>query len=257
MSFRQTAASILKKLGNTLFPPLCLKCHRVVEEDQGLCPSCWPLLCYLDNPLCDQCGYPFDFSESIDFEEQSVLCASCIASPPSFLKHRSAIIYNEASRPLILKFKHGDCLASSTPMAQWMHRAGRDLIAQCDVLIPVPLHRWRLWQRRYNQASVLAQKLSILSEKPVVDGVLVRYRATKSQGHLTFSARQKNVKGVFNVVDDAINRLKGKSALLVDDVFTTGATLEECARTLERVGCSNVNALTLARVVLPGKGRRI
>lgn len=151
----------LKKVRDTLIPTLCLKCHRVVEEEQGLCPPCWQTLRFLEAPFCNQCGFPFDFAEPSNGENsEEISCASCIAAALPFQRHRSAIVYDDESRSLILRFKHGDALASVSPMAQWMHRTGRDLIQQCDFLIPVPLHRWRLWRRRYNQASVLAQKIA-------------------------------------------------------------------------------------------------
>ncbi|MCP4923842.1 MAG: ComF family protein [bacterium] len=258
MHYSSLFSSVFKKVQDTLIPPLCLKCYRVVEEEQGLCPSCWQKLRFLTDPLCHQCGFPFDFSEPLREEESvGISCGSCLANPPPFQKHRSAVAYDGESSSLIMRFKHGDCLASSGPMAQWMHRAGKELIDQCDVLVPVPLHRWRLWKRRYNQASVLAQKISEVSNVPLLDGVLVRRKSTQSQGHLTFGARQKNVKGVFDVTDLGRQSLKDKNVLLIDDVFTTGATLAECAKALNKAGVGSVDALTLARVVMPGKGRRI
>lgn len=160
--------------------------------------------------------------------------------------------YDEASRDPILSFKRADRLDLVPAFARWLGAAGRELIADADVIVPVPLHRWRLWRRRFNQSALIAQSLGRLVGKPVDCLALVRMRATPSQGDMpSAAARRRNVEGAFRVLSGRAARLRGKSVLLIDDVFTTGSTIEACARALKRAGAARVFVLTLARVVRP------
>ena len=160
--------------------------------------------------------------------------------------------YDDASRDPILAFKRADRLDLVPAFARWMLGIGRELIADTDVIVPVPLHRWRLWQRRFNQSALIALALGKLAERPVDCFSLVRTRPTPSQGDMpSASARRRNVRGAFRVVPGRAGQLCGKSILLVDDVFTTGSTIDACARTLKRAGAARVLVLTLARVVRP------
>jgi len=160
--------------------------------------------------------------------------------------------YDEGSRDPILAFKRADRLDLVPAFARWVFGAGRELIENADVIVPVPLHRWRLWQRRYNQSALIARTLGKLADKPVDCLALVRTRATASQGDMpSAAARRRNVRGAFRVLPDRAGRLRGKSVLLIDDVFTTGSTIEACARALKRAGATQVLVLTLARVVRP------
>ena len=195
--------------------------------------------------MCESCGLPFDVDPGPE-----TLCGACHANPHDFTRARSLLRYDEASKPLILKFKHGDRLDQAPAFARWLERTGRDLLQRTDIIVPVPLHRWRLWSRRYNQAAVLALGLAQLSGRPCDPLALERKRATPSQGEMASAkARRRNVLGAFAVPKTKVSALCGKSILLVDDVFTTGATLDACARALKRAGCARVDALTLARVV--------
>ena len=161
---------------------------------------------------------------------------------------RAAIVYDDASRKLVLGFKHGDRTHAAAALAVWMHRAAGDMIAQADALLPVPLHRWRLFHRRYNQSALLAHKIAALADKPVLLDVLRRTRATPSQGHLKRKERQENVRGAFELSSRQSEEVKGKTLVLVDDVMTTGATVEECARILLKAGAKRVHVVVLARV---------
>jgi len=162
--------------------------------------------------------------------------------------------YDNASKGLILTFKYGDRLDHAPAFARWLDRTGRTLLDDTDLIVPVPLHRWRLWKRRYNQASILAARLARLSGRPFDPLALERKRATKNQGEMpSAKARRRNVLGAFRVPAKKADVVKDRNILLVDDVFTTGATLDACARALKRAGAKRVDALALARVVRPGQ----
>ncbi len=228
-----------------LFPPLCVSCRARVSEPHSLCAQCWRAINFLDGPVCHKCGTPFD----VDPGGETV-CGACHLKPHDFAMARAVMRYDEASKPLILRFKHSDRLEYAPAFVRWLERSGRALLAETDLIVPVPLHRWRLWTRRYNQAAVLAEKLSRLSSKPWDALALIRKRSTPSQGAMpSAKARRRNVLGAFRVAPKAADKIKGRTILLVDDVVTTGATLDACTRALKRAGAARVYALTLARVV--------
>ena len=239
----------LRRIGGTaldaLLPPRCLNCGATVTAAGTLCVACWRGITFLGDPCCVCCGRPFDF---VPMPE--TLCAACAAAPPPFARARAALRYDEASRRLVLAFKHGDRLHLAPALAQWMHRAGAALIAEADLIVPVPLHWTRLFARRYNQAAVLAQALARM---PAAGGAsptlgadwLLRRRRTPSQGRRNAAARRRNVAGAFALRPGCT--VKDRRVLLIDDVFTTGATVAECARTLHRAGAGAVDVLTLAR----------
>ncbi|WP_431855751.1 ComF family protein [Azospirillum sp.] len=227
---------------DALLPPRCLSCGGAVDRQGGLCGPCWSTLTFIAPPACACCGLPFEYAV-----EGETLCGACIASPPPFARARSVLVYDDASRPLLLGFKHGDRTHAAKPFGVWLARAGAELLADADLLAPVPLHRWRLFLRRYNQAALLAREAGRTSGVAVVPDLLVRRRRTRSQGGLDRTGRQRNVAGAF-----ALRRpgsVEGKRVVLVDDVLTTGATVGECARVLRRAGAAQVDVLTLARVV--------
>jgi ComF family protein len=175
-------------------------------------------------------------------------CGACLDHPPAYESARAAIAYNANSRRLVLQFKHGDRTGLAGPFARWMAGAGRELLAEADLLIPVPLHRWRLFRRRYNQAALLARALSRLAGVAWAPTALRRIRRTQPQGTMGRQGRQRNVQGAFRVNDGI--RLVGKRVVLIDDVLTTGATVEACVWVLKDAGARRVDVLTLARVVL-------
>jgi ComF family protein len=243
-----------KRLGRSaldfLYPPLCIGCRAQVGEPGSLCAACWQNIDFLDGPACQCCGLPFDLDPGSD-----TLCAACLAAPPSFDRARAVMRYDEKSRGPILALKHSDRLDLAPGFARWLDRAGRSLLDEADVIVPVPLHRMRLWSRRYNQAAELARGIGALSAKPVEPLALRRIRATPSQGAMpSAKARRRNMRGAFQVPPDRQAAVKGRAVLLIDDVLTTGATADACARALKRAGVIKVSVLALARVVRPVTG---
>jgi ComF family protein len=196
--------------------------------------------------MCEACGLPFEYDVG-----DGVLCGACARSTPAFTRARGAVLYNAASRRLVLSYKHGDRTENAPAFARWMMRAGADLIVDAEMVVPVPLHWTRLFARRYNQAALLAQAISRNTGLPFEPDVLRRRRRTPSQGYLGRSARRRNVAGSFAVPPKAAMALKGRRVLLIDDVMTTGATAASCARALLRGGAAAVDLLTFARVAAP------
>lgn len=230
---------------DAVLPPRCLRCEIYVERQGGLCATCWEGVSFLAPPFCACCGFPFAFDPG-----DGALCAVCTASAPPFERARAVFVYDDGSRDLVLSFKHADRTASAPTFASWMARAGAELLGEADLVIPVPLHWRRLLARRYNQAALLSRLLARQAPGRHAPDTLVRRRATPSQGHMSPSARRRNVRGAFAV--RGRERVAGRRIVLVDDVYTTGATAAECARVLRRAGASAVDVLTLARVVRAG-----
>ncbi|MEQ9332087.1 ComF family protein [Thalassobaculum sp.] len=229
---------------DALLPPRCATCDEPVDRPGSLCLQCWSGLTFVTRPLCAVCGDPFETAPPGE-----PVCGDCLAGPPPWGRGRSALRYDDASRPLVLGFKHGDRLHLASLLAGWMRAAGAELMADADVIVPVPLHRWRLLARRYNQAAVLAHALGRATGIPVSDRALQRVKRTPSQGRLTRSQRARNVQGAFRVAASRRTEVAGRRVLLVDDVLTSGATAGACARVLLRAGVEAVDLLTLARVV--------
>ncbi|PIW25910.1 MAG: amidophosphoribosyltransferase [Rhodospirillales bacterium CG15_BIG_FIL_POST_REV_8_21_14_020_66_15] len=240
-----------RRLLDVILPPHCLACGVTVDEPGSLCPGCWDTVTFLGPPACARCGLPFEFDVG-----EGTLCAACIRRPPVYERARAVFAYDDASRDMILGFKHADRTEAAPAFGRWLARAGAELIGQADLVAPVPLHWTRLWRRRYNQSALLARALVRLARPgdrslAVIPDLLVRRRRTPSQGGLGAAQRARNVRGAFRVNPRFQARLRGARVLLVDDVFTTGATVEACARVLLRAGAGAVDVLTLARVVRP------
>lgn len=234
-----------RALVDAVLPPRCLACRSAVEAQGSLCVDCWSGLDFIAGPVCAACGLPFAFEIG-----PGAICAACAARPPRFDRARAALVYGETSRDLILGLKHGDRLEMAPTLARWLARPGAALIAEADLVAAVPLHRFRLLARRHNQAALIAAALPGARAKLAPD-LLIRRRRTPSQGGLSARERRRNVAGAFAVRPSWRPKLAGKRVLLVDDVHTTGATLDACARALKRAGAAGVDALTVARVVRP------
>ena len=236
----------LARLADLVLPPRCLRCGAVIEASGGLCPDCWPGMRFVAPPFCAACGLPFDLPA-----EAGMLCAGCIRKPFRFRRARAVLVYDDASRDLLIGFKHRDRTDAAPAFGRWLLRAGSDLLVDADLLVPVPLHWTRLFARRFNQAALLALEIGAASGIAVDVRGLVRRRRTVSLGHLSPVHRRRVVRGVFAVPAVARPGLAGRRVVLVDDVFTTGATAEAAAGVLLRAGAASVDLLTLARVVRP------
>lgn len=207
----------------------------------GLCPACWPTVRFVAAPLCQRCGVPLE-------QPLPGPCGQCQASPSPLHRIRAAMLYDDGSRDLVLHLKHADALAGVPVMARWLQRAGAEMLGKTDFLVPVPLHWSRLFQRRYNQSAELTRALARLSQVKALPDGLIRNRRTPSQGGLSRQRRHHNVRDAFSVKCRYRTRIAGANIVLIDDVLTTGATLEACARALLDAGATQVDALTLARV---------
>ncbi len=229
-----------------LFPAGCLVCHIRLQQDAALCPACWSRLHLIERPFCDVLGTPFASAES-----DETVSPAAMASPPAFTRSRSAVLFDDVARQLVHGLKYRDRADLALPMARWMVRAGAGLLERADAVVPVPLHRWRLVARRYNQSAELARAVARLSGRPFLAGALVRRKRTRQQVGLGERARQENVRGAFVVPSLAKADILGKRLVLVDDVYTTGATVNAAAKALLRAGAGEVNVLTFA-LVSPG-----
>lgn len=228
----------VKKILDFILPPRCIGCQEIVTTQGTLCGACWAKIDFIEHPMCCKCGNPF----TVDMG-QSEQCGACLKTPPTYSKARSAVVYNDGSRTYAIRFKHGDATYLAPLMAQWMYKCAPDLIEGSDLIVPVPLHWTRLIMRRYNQAALLAKELSKISGNHADNQILKRTKATRSQKGKK-DQRRKNVRKVFTTNAN----LNGKKILLVDDVLTTGATVDECSKTLIYAGASEVRVLTFAKV---------
>lgn len=232
-----------------LLPPRCAVCDNPVSVQGQLCASCFGRTSFVTPPLCVRCGVPFGFVEQGGAEG---LCPVCRERPPVFRQARAALRYDEQGRRLILPLKHGDRVELATILAPMMVRAGAGLLSHgAEVLVPVPLHRRRLFQRRFNQAAVLAFAVGRLAGRPVLPDALVRTRRTAPLDEKSPEERAREVAGSFVVRASRVGRVVGRTVLLVDDVMTSGATANACADALLAAGATAVDVLVAARVPDP------
>ena len=238
--------NLWRRVIDFLVPPKCLMCREPVLEPASLCQVCWNTLKHIDAPVCDVLGLPFAYDQG-----KGAISPAALADPPPWDRARAAVAYDEASRQLVHALKYRDTLEAGLLMARLMGRAGWQLIQEADVIIPVPLHRFRLWSRRFNQAAILSQQISRQFGKYYRTDLLQRTKASRSQVGLSFDERRKNVAKVFQVTPDGLGTLAGRRVLLVDDVLTTGATAGSCAAVLKKAGAAQVDVLTFALVLEP------
>lgn len=240
----QAITDTLTRIANDLLPPRCPACGATTDSYSAVCAACWSKLNFIEPPCCAACGLPFELAQV-----QGSLCAACIAAPPAFAPLRAVLAYDEGSQGMILRFKFADATHCAPTFAGWMARTGADLLDGADWLVPVPLHHWRLFSRRYNQAGLLATGISRLSGVPAAPLALRRTRPTARQSRLSRAQRTRNVSGAFAVAKPWADRLRGSKVVLIDDIATTGATLAACARALKTVGDIDISSITLARRV--------
>ncbi|WP_425602851.1 ComF family protein [Hoeflea algicola] len=231
-----------------VYPPICAGCGIMTGDHAALCAVCWQSVRFIERPYCEITGAPFDHDRG-----EGLVSPEAIARPPAYGKARAAVFYDGVARKIAQGLKYSDRADLAEMMAAWMVRAGRDVIDDSDVIIAVPLHRRRLFSRHYNQSAELARAVARLSGKRFLPAGLHRVRATERQVGLGLRARQDNVRGAFRTPETQKARLFGVRILLVDDVLTTGATVEAATRALKRGGAGEVNVLTFARVARSGE----
>ena len=224
-------------------PPLCLTCDALLSEPGGCCPQCWARIRFISVPLCEVTGKPF----SHDLGE-GMLSAEAIANPPPYGRCRSAVVYTDMVRGMVTGLKYSDRTDLAPWMANWMITAGKVLLADNPIVIPVPLHPLRLLERRFNQSAELARNISYQCAMRYEPDWLIRSRRTKQQVGLNGEQRKRNVAGAFRVPTEKKPHVSGHRFLLVDDVYTSGATVNAAARALLRSGAVAVDVLTFARV---------
>jgi len=244
----KAGSAAMARLGRALldlvYPPTCLDCNAPTATHAALCPSCFARLRPISKPYCPVLGVPFEVSLGSD-----VRSAEAIADPPPFDRARSAVLYNEVARTIVSRLKYGDRPELAEFCARLMQPAGADYWADEPVLVPVPLHRWRQFERRYNQSTELARALARRTGLSVETGLVSRSRRTRQQVGLSVDARHRNVAGAFTAHPDVLRRLKGRGVVLVDDVITTGSTVKAITRELKRAGVVKIDVISFARVV--------
>jgi ComF family protein len=247
MALKWPAGGGLRRLprfaADLILPPTCPGCRAAVADSEALCSRCWAAVRFIEPPLCPVYGTPFAYQLGED-----IVSAEALADPPPFRRARAAAIYGDIARSLVHHLKYHDRPELAQVMAIAMGRAGRTLIADCALIVPVPLYRWRLWQRRFNQAAALVACLASLSGLPHDPLVLQRVKPTRRQVGLSAAQREENVRGAFRVPDSMRARIAAQPVLLVDDVYTSGATAKAATRALLRAGAAAVDVLTFARV---------
>jgi ComF family protein len=249
--FARLTAALRASFGlivDVALPQLCAACREPVDGP-GLCAACWRKLSFIAPPYCERLGIPFPFDGGA-----GLLSMEAIADPPTYGRARSAVRFDDdVARAMVHALKYGDRLDLAPTIGRWMANAGHALLAEADALVPVPLHWTRLWARRFNQSALLAQIIAKTAGKPVAHGALKRVKATPQQVGLGRSERAENVQGAFRVPTEGKAEVVGRRLLLVDDVLTSGATVDACARALLRAGAAAVDVLTFARVVAPAR----
>src|SRR6185437_6506963 len=243
---RRSLRGPLRLALDLVLPPLCPSCREPLAGAAGLCAGCWSKLSFIEPPYCARLGTPFVYDPG-----PGLLSMEAIAAPPAYDRARAAVRYDDVARALVHSYKYSDRMDLAPLMGRWMARAGRELLAGADALIPVPLHWRRLWARRFNQSAALAIGISQASGVPTLHAALKRVRATAQQVGLSKTERADNVQGAFRVPAEEKPHVAGRRLVLIDDVLTSGATVDTCARALLRAGAAHVDVLTFARVVSP------
>jgi ComF family protein len=224
-------------------PTLCVACREPVDGE-GVCAACWAKLSFIAPPFCPRLGIPFVYDPG-----PGLLSMEAIADPPAYQRARAAVRYDDVARTLVHALKYQDRTDLAPAMGRWMARAGRELLDEADVLVPVPLHWRRGWSRRYNQSGALARVIERQSGVKVASEALRRVRPTQQQIGLSRSQRATNVQGAFKVAKERSADIAGRRVILIDDVLTSGATADACARALLRAKAAQVDVLVFARVV--------
>lgn len=229
---------MIKFLKDMCFPISCICCDEFVDSE-GLCHKCWGKIKWIADPKCKICGLPFEI-------DTGMICIECMNKQPFFDQAIAVLEYDDNSKDIILKFKHYDVTYISKQLAIWMNRVAENEIKNSDMIIPVPIHFRKRLFRKYNQSELLAMELSKISGINYEPEILIKKRHTTAQEDLSKKERKKNIVGTFDVKKN--NKLSGKKIILIDDVFTTGSTVNECSKILRKNGAKHIIVLTIARV---------
>ena len=238
-----TLAAAARRLVDIVVPPVCLACQRPLGSIDALCAPCWRQVRFIRAPLCDRLGIPMPYDTG-----GPIISGAALADPPEWQRARAVAHFEHVVRDLVLKFKYADRHDPRRLFGRWLVGAGAELLRDAEVLVPVPLHRWRLLSRKFNQAALLAHEVARLSGVPCEPLVLRRRKATPSQVGLSAAERRRNLQGAFEVLKRDRARIDGRRVVLIDDVITTGSTLAACARVLKRAGAAHVDVLAVAMV---------
>lgn len=250
----QTIRTIAGRLADVALPPRCVACGRSAGDHDALCGGCWAGIDFIQQPLCDRLGIPLPFAAPDS--DAALVSAAALADPPAYDRARSVARYSDVMRRLIHDLKYRDRHIAVVLFTRWLQFAGSELLKETDLLVPVPLHASRLWFRRFNQSALLASALSRTSGRPCDPLLLARTRRTRSQVGLSADQRTRNLSGAISVTKDKELAVKGRAILLIDDVITTGATANACAKALRRAGAARIDVLALGRVVDPLAARQ-
>lgn len=234
---------VQKAVVDFFLPPQCPVCRAMVVETGQFCAKCWSDLDIVQGPVCDKLGIPFAAPAPI-----GTISPKAVTAAPVFDRARSAVLYNDAAKSLVHGLKYRDRHDLAGPMARLMVRAGAELLADADVIVPVPLHWRRLWSRRYNQSGLLAEKIVVQAATRFIPDCVERVRATPQQVGKTSEQRRRNVAGAFMVSSKHESSVRNRRILLVDDVLTTGATANAASRAIKKVGAARVDVLVFAQV---------
>ncbi|MCF8473513.1 MAG: ComF family protein [Emcibacter sp.] len=244
---KKQAAKIQNIFLNQLLPPRCLSCGGAVQDTGRLCADCWKSITFLQGPACACCGYPFEFDPNVISCHEKTLCGACSAKKPIYDCARAAMRYDDGSRRMIISFKHGDRTDYADFFSQLLIQTSASLTGEDAIVVPVPLHKRRLQRRRYNQSALVARNFATKKGLHYIPDMLIRQKHTPPQEG-NYSHRKRNVMGAFKIKPQYQDILKGREIILIDDVYTTGATVKACAHTLKRAGAAQVEILTIARV---------
>lgn len=246
-TWAERARTGLAGLADAVLPPLCLSCGRGIGAHGALCGTCWGAVDFIERPFCAVTGLPFPYEAG-----EGAVSAVAVAHPPPYARARAVMRYSDESARLVHRFKYSDRMEAAPAFARWLMRAGADILAEADMVVPVPLHRRRLFTRRFNQSAELSRAVADLCGLAYEPSLLVRTRATRPQVGLSGDQRRRNVAKAFAVREGAEGKLAGRKVVLIDDVMTTGATVEACSSALSKAGAGEVSVLCLARVVPAG-----
>jgi ComF family protein len=241
--FARSLRAAAGSLTDAIIPPVCLGCHTPLATHDALCAPCWSAIDFIRAPLCDRLGIPLGFDTGC-----VMISAAANADPPDYDRARAVAIFSGTMQRLVHGFKYSDRHEARRLFGRWLHTAGLNLIADADLIIPIPLNRWRLLHRRYNQSAILAGELARACGKPIAYEALRRVKHTPSQVGMTRAERNQNVSGAFKVAPSQRAAIANRHILLIDDVITTGSTGNAAARALKSAGARHVDILALALV---------